>query len=565
MSAEAPRALVVTSPGAPAGAVTPVLAAMDVAGLAVRAIDVGRVGSRSEGAVDRMLRALVGELAERRLVRELGANPPDVAVAFDPGSAQALSVARDEAARPSPVIAVITELEPAAAWAATDADRYLVVDDEAAVTLADHGVEGERILVVGPVCEHGFAAAGAEGRAAVRARFSLGDGPMVLVEVAGLGYDTTSQLALQLSLAGKALYLFDAGDDSDAATALRRQVPTLGMRAKLFGRTDDAPYFWRAADVVVGRPRPETAARVLAVGGRLVSLVPEDKRGEALARALEARGLGATASSPLLVSSALEPLLAVRPEARTGGDGAANVADVAWIVGAERGAVVDEARVAARQRTRERVDAAASAAEAAARSRAAAGGLEDLSGGGGGAPPTDDVPDPAEFAKLRAELATRQRQVSATVRDAGEAAARWSRKVEEARAQGDDDLARESERNADGERARMHAALAELAQIESELKRLERAERAAKDVPPRPRAAAGAQVPPRPRATPPPRSGPSVDDLLDQLKRQGGAWGGARTSAGGAGASRPAAGRAASTVDDELEALKRKMAAKKKK
>src|SRR5262249_44002110 len=172
----------------------------------------------------------------------------DAAVVFDPHAALALTVARDQVQNPAPVVAVIGELEPTPAWAQTDADRFVAVDELAAVALADAGVEGDRILVVGAIGERAFAEAGAQDRAALRARFKLG-GKVALVEVAGLGAELTSQLALQLSLldGGDATtFLFDAGADAEAAGVLRRQVPTLGLRAKLFGATADAPLLWRA-------------------------------------------------------------------------------------------------------------------------------------------------------------------------------------------------------------------------------------------------------------------------------------------------------------------------------
>ncbi len=317
MSNEGPRVLVVTSAGAPSAVVTPVLAALDAHGLVVRAIDVGRVGARASGAAWRMLRAIIGELAERRLLREMDQHPPDVAIAFDPASAAALSAVRDQAEAPAPVVAVVPELEPdGEEWGEAGADRYLTVDDHAAVALADGGIPGERVLPVGPFCPLPYAEAGRETRADLRARFKLPtQDPVVLVEVGGLGYETTSQLALQLSLAGqRASYLFAAGDDAEAATALRRQVPTLGLRAKLFGHTTDAPLLWRAADVVVARPRPQTVAKAMAVGARMVAFAPDDGSGKALVAGLEARGQGLGAQGALFVSSALR-LLAGRRRA----------------------------------------------------------------------------------------------------------------------------------------------------------------------------------------------------------------------------------------------------------
>src|SRR5215467_5360378 len=152
----------------------------------VRAIDLGGAGGGGGGVTDRVRRALLGEGAERKLRRELEASPPDAAVVFDPHAALALTVARDQVTSPAPVIAVVGELEPTAAWAQTDADRFVAIDDLAAVALADAGVEGDRILVVGAIGERAFAEAGTQERAPLRARFKVG-GKVALVEVAGLG------------------------------------------------------------------------------------------------------------------------------------------------------------------------------------------------------------------------------------------------------------------------------------------------------------------------------------------------------------------------------------------
>ena len=116
-----PHVLVVTSSGASPSAVVPVLAAIEAAGMRVRAIDVGAVGSAGTGVADRMRRALAGEGAERKLRRELELSPPDAAVVFDPHSALALTVVRDQVQNPAPVIAVIGDLDPAPAWSQTDA------------------------------------------------------------------------------------------------------------------------------------------------------------------------------------------------------------------------------------------------------------------------------------------------------------------------------------------------------------------------------------------------------------------------------------------------------------
>jgi hypothetical protein len=70
-----------------------VLAAIEAAGMKLRAIDVGSAGLSGGSVADRMRRAIAGEGAERKLRREMELSPPDVAIAFDPHSAIALTSA----------------------------------------------------------------------------------------------------------------------------------------------------------------------------------------------------------------------------------------------------------------------------------------------------------------------------------------------------------------------------------------------------------------------------------------------------------------------------------------
>jgi hypothetical protein len=452
------------------------------------------------------------------------------------------------------VIAVVGELEPAAAWAQTDADRFIAIDDPAAVALADAGVEGERILVVGAIGERAFADAAREDRAALRTRFKL-SGKVALVEAAGLGPELTGQLALQLSLldATDAItWLFDAAGDIESAAVLRRQVPTLGLRAKLFGATADAALLWRAADVIIARPRAESISRVLLVGGKLVALVDDNIAGSARsAAALEARRRAVAAKGLLLLSSALDSAFSGALPAPTS-DGGDNIADIVAAVAADKRGVIDERRVAAQAATRDRLRAASAAASAAAATAAMPGELEDL--GGASAEPAP-IPDAAELARLRSEAQRRVVEMTRSMTSARDMAAKLAEEATAMRASAAPNAAEQADqldRRADAERAKMHALLAELATLDGELKELERASKAAAE------AARTVSSSPRASAEPTGRAGTgtgTVDDALHDLKRRAGE-GAPRPSP------RPGAKKAPpTTLDDDLAALKKKMAA----
>ncbi len=554
--------LVVTSSAAAPSAVVPVLAAIEAAGMKLRAIDVGAAGSTGGGVGDRVRRAIAGEGAERKLRREMELSPPDAAVAFDPHSAIALTSARDALLSPVPVIAVVGELDPATAWAQSDADRFLAVDDIAAVALADAGVEGDRILVVGAIGERAFADAAAQDRTALRTRFKLGKS--ALVEVAGLGAELTGQLSLQLSLldaSSSITFLFDAGNDADAAAVLRRQVPALGLKGKLFGATPDAPLLWRAADVIIARPRPEVISRVMLVGGKLVALIDDAiANGAHLAAALEARKRAISAKGLLMLSSALDSAFGGTPPSATD-DGADMVADIVAAVASDKRGVIDERRDAANAATRDRVHRATAAAQSAAAQTAAAGDLEDLGGGGGFADAVADLPDKAELERLRNEVARRVSDLTKQMAASRDAANDATEKAKGARARGATDEATQLERKGDAERARMHALLSELATLEREIKDLEASIKSLGDLPrtPPPSSSSSSSssysAPPR---QPPPRVS-SIDDELQRLKRQGSAPGATGPRPPGPSATAPKTARKDTTLEDELAALKKKM------
>lgn len=564
-AAPAPRVLVVTSASARGDAVTPVLAALEASGTEVRALDVGRLHPTSGW---RVWEAVLGELAERRLQQELAESPPDVALAFEPAAVSALAQARDDALEGAPVLAVVADLEPGAAWGQTDADRYLAIDDEAAVALADAGVAEDRVVVVGPMGERSFTEAAGQRRASVRERYGLSGGPIALVEIGGVGGEIASQVALQLSLLEeKPLFVFDAGGDAEAAQALRAQVPALELRAKLFGTSRDAPQFWRAADVIVARPRPRAIARALVLGARMVGLAPETEEEEALIAALERRGLGRAASNPLLLSGVLEPLLreSARTDDRIGADGAGCVADVAWVVARDRDRVLSESQSSRREARSARVDAATSGAESRARRAQAAGDLEDLGGGaeasaGAGAGDSGaGESDREEIDELLRQVGKRRERQKKRLVDARQAADEAQRRADRASARGEDDPAAEAQAKADKERARMHEILEELSELEKEISRLKDARAEARSgarASSRGSARASSGATGRAsagsagssgRASPGADSSGSIDDLLAKLKRDAASGGGTRE--GGSGGD----------LDDDLEALKRKM------
>jgi UDP-N-acetylglucosamine:LPS N-acetylglucosamine transferase len=543
------RALFATSHDTPVELIVPIEAALGL-DLEVLRLDLGRVtvGGGALERLDRLVQTVVtlGEGGERRLARELGAFAPDVLVAADAAAIHVLVRERERAARPAPVVAVVPELAPGAAWAVA-ADRWAALDDEAAVGLADLGVDGARVHVIGALARHPFAKAGTDPRASVRERFKLAQaGPVVLVVCAGLPAETIAQITLQLSLLARPPpVLFDVGDDAEIAAQLRRQVPPLGLRAKLFGPIADAPLLWRAADVVLGRSRPAVVLQALAVGAAFCAVEPTAADERAAARALVERGIGRIADKVLLLAAALEPLLGpgraaavAAAEARRFGEGgdqgssdaAATLAALVADVAARRDEVLAESRAAAAEAERAAAQAAAAADASRARSARPPGELEDLGDDPGDldAAPEGAAPSPgppAAAARRLAEIARDEARLQAELGAARAEAERWAERKTLAEKKGEVSLAADAGREAERKRARMHAVLERLAALHGERQRLMAG------------GAPGATdaAPPRPAAPSPRR----VDDDLARMKQAEAARG--------------------SSVDEELAALKRKM------
>ena len=427
-------------------------------------------------------------------------------------------VARDRKVSATAVVAVIPDLGPGRAWA-VDADRYAVVDDEAAVALTDLGVDGARVTVVGPLVPRALHDAARADKAATRAEFKLpADAKVVLVDTRGLALETLAQLTLQLSLASRPIYvLFDAATSTDAAAQVRRQVPTLGIKGKLFGDTPNASKLWRSADVVLARPTARAIHAALAIDAGFVALQPEGAHEEAEVRALVDRHLGAGVSQVLFAGSALEPLLA-RRTGKAPADGAGEVAELVGMVAAHHEEVLAETAAAAAER--------AAASAAAGEATDAAGDVEDLDDwsdlGGDAGEPAAAPPPPR-----RPDLSARRAKLEREVNESRAEAEKWEKRRADATRAGDRALAEQAAREADRKRARMHMALADLAKLADE-----------------PATASAAGAPPH-RSAPRP---PPPEDPLAAFKRK-------------VGNVAPSAPR---SVDDELAALKVRIEAEKK-
>ncbi len=560
-----PVVLVLSSSRCELSVVTPVLAALEANGSTLRAFDTGR---EEEGAVSWVLRTLSGEADTSKLADEISSTRPDVAVCFEPESAQTMVGLRNQADRSFPIVAIVPELAPSSSWAQCDIERFFVVDDEAAVSLEDVGVPGHNIVPVGGMGAFAYAYAGRQNKSDLKKKFGIA-GRVALVLVEGLGATESAQLATQLSLVKTQMtYLFDAGTDTEVAAALRAQVPQLGMKAKLFGKSDDAPLYWRCSDVVIGTARTDVVHRCMALVLPLVCLSPTPGQESRNAESIEERGQGSIALTASTVAEALSEALALKEsKGTTGEDGANTIADAVFIVGQARDEIIAERNDAVRSGRREQVSDATEFADWVDKSATPAGGLEDLGGGGGSASSAVPVrPDIPKLKRLLEEIVTRRKRVTRTIGDAQRESAKWDREKGKAAQNEHRNMVERAQRNGDMERARMHSALSEMAELATEEKTLERAIAAALAMPePSP---VRPSPPPQPESSTSyqsPRGGtsnysrPSIDEELKRMRNSAGSDPAPKKKR------RKRKVKAEGGVDDALAALKRKMAQKRKK
>ncbi len=526
-----PSVLVLISGDVPAVVASTLVASLKVYGAKVT---LDEVSSPDGSTVEKVWKILTGELSEKRLEKSWSKSNPDVVVVFDPNTAQVADDMRSSSGAATAIVAVLPNLQIAASWGQTSCDRYLCMDDELAVDLAEMGVASDLILPIGFFAEHEFASASKKKRKLLREQLGISAKKVVTVEVDGLGYDETASMASQLSLigAGNVLYLFDAGHDAEAAAALRQVVPGLDIQAKLFGATGDTPSYWRASNIVVAKPEVEAVYRASCVGAGFVALSPEGEAQAAMARSLVSRG-HQIAQSNLLVASAIESSLKVR-QRKSLGDGARNAAAAIWVCGVDASDIVSGGQQAASAETAKKVKSVVATINAYSKASSTAGGLEDLSGASRTPRPKGKLPDSGELTSLRNYVRARMNAASKAVNTARDNAKKYASEAEKAIKASDDKAAVSAKRKHDKEKDRMQKSLAEMGQHQRDLKALDFAIKELASIPK-------------------PNQRTSSDDMLEDLKRRSG------QTTGSTPRKKKKPKPKKSSLDDELAALKRKM------
>ncbi len=411
------------------------------------------IGTRLEAAV-------VSSMGWPAVEEALNGRSPRAVVAMDPVAAAAVDAWRARGLLRAPVVGVVSSLWLDPAWAGTAVDRLAVIDEGQAEAALEQGLPAECLVPCGMTVCGGFCSIPPDDKEPLRQRFNLPlERPVVLVVTDGMTSDQLTGALLQLGMvADKAAVMFDVARDDEAAELLRRRANLYGIKARMFGKVEEAGLLWAAADVVVARPLVYVEQRSIPNRLPLICFHPQGEAEEQAARAYRDRGVGAMVTHPATLAAEVE--MQLQPDALEESRGRMRqmsrvkaVEDVARLVA--------QVRASAEQilsETRTPPEEEQPAAEEPAPKKKQ-GPLEII-----GEEPEDETEGGAGQGTL-ADLEAAEAEAGRQVVKHQDEAARWSRRAELARGSGDDELVTMARGMYDKHQQAMHHALGELARL----------------------------------------------------------------------------------------------------
>ena len=427
------------------------------------------IGTRLETAV-------VSSMGWPAVEEALGGREPQAVVAMDPVAAAAADAWRARALLRAPVVGVVSSLWLDPAWARTAVDRLAVIDEAQGEAAMDQGLPAECLVPCGMTVCGGFSSIQPDDKEPLRKSFNLPPGrPVVLVVTDGMSSDQLTGALLQLGMvAEKATVMFDVARDDEAADLLRRRASLYGIKARMFGKVEEAGQLWAASDVVVARPLVYVEQRVIPNRLPLICFHPQGEAEEQAARCYRDQGVGAMVTHPATLAAEVEMQLQADALEESRGrmrqmSRVKAVDDVARLVAQVR---ANAEQILGETRTSPEEERPGEAAEAAPKKPQ--GPLEII-----GEEPDDEDEHGAAGLGTLADLEAAEAEAGRQVVRHQDEANRWSQRAELARGSGDDELVTMAARMYDKHQQAMHHALAELARLAERRKGLK--EKATKD------------------------------------------------------------------------------------
>jgi len=205
-------------------------------------------------------------LGRREIERLVGDEDPRAVVSTFPTPAGVVSALREMGRTDAPSMAVITDYTVHSQWLHEGIDRFYVGTEEMAEEMAGRGIPRAKILVSGIPVHPAFAdPVDAE---AVRRRFGIGDGPVILLMAGAYGMisgfaDVVGVLAEK---GPAATYVSIAGHDAQLKAAVDQVAQRGGHPVVSLGYTDEVAQLMGVADVLVSKAGGLTTSEAMARG-----------------------------------------------------------------------------------------------------------------------------------------------------------------------------------------------------------------------------------------------------------------------------------------------------------
>ena len=230
---------------------------------------------------------------------ELASYPPEVLITFEQDVTVALSVTQRAELLCAPIVAFVSTivLED---WNNGHADRFLTIDDETALLLADSGIPEERILSIGTLFPKIFEDVELMSRKNAKINAEIPDKRTVLIVTSEMTPAILKELLFQLSVLDVCIVFETKGDD-ETHKILSQFMSYLNMEYYV-----DSALLWRAADVVITRSSNWVTSYCVALGTKMIVL--DSAANPRLSEGLVNRQLGLTIEEPRMVSAAIKHL-----------------------------------------------------------------------------------------------------------------------------------------------------------------------------------------------------------------------------------------------------------------
>lgn len=223
---------------------------------------------RSTGQIapDSAFQRFLNSLGRREIERLVEGAAPRAVVSTFPTPAGVVSALREMGRTHVPNMAVITDYTVHSQWLHDGIDRFYVGTGPMAEQMAGRGIPRRKILVSGIPVHPAFADP-VDGDA-VRKRFGIGDGPVVLL-MAG-AYGMISGLADVVGILSRrgpeATYVTIAGHDAQLKAAVDQVARGGGHPVVSLGYTDEVAELMGVADILVSKAGGLTTSEAMARG-----------------------------------------------------------------------------------------------------------------------------------------------------------------------------------------------------------------------------------------------------------------------------------------------------------